>query len=69
MGIGVVFSQEGKPIAYFREKLSDSRQKYSTYDKEFYAICQALDHLSQYLIPKPFVLYSDYEALKFINNK
>lgn len=69
VGIGVVFSQEGKLIAYFREKLSDSRQKYSTYDKEFYAICQALDHWSQYLLPNPFVLYSDYEALKFINNK
>ena len=38
--IGVVLSQEGKPIAFFSEKLSEARRKYSTYDKEFYAILE-----------------------------
>eukprot|EP00253_Pinus_taeda_P033806 PITA_33806 len=36
--IGSVLSQEDRPVAYFSEKLNESRQKYSTYDKEFYAI-------------------------------
>ena len=44
MGIGIVLSQEGKPISFFSEKLSDTRKKYSTYDKEFYAIYRALYH-------------------------
>ncbi|GJS56056.1 putative reverse transcriptase domain-containing protein [Tanacetum coccineum] len=69
VGIGAVLSQENRPIAFFSEKLSDSRQKYSTYDNEFYAIVRALDHWSQYLLSKPFVLYSDHEALKFINGQ
>ena len=43
-GIGAVLSQEGKSIAFFSEKLNDSRKKYSTYDKEFYAIYKALSH-------------------------
>jgi hypothetical protein len=30
-------SQEGKPIAYFRENLNDA-QKYFVYDQDFYAI-------------------------------
>ena len=38
IGIGGVLSQECHPIAYFNEKLNDAKQKYSTYDKEFYAI-------------------------------
>ncbi|XP_028786700.1 uncharacterized protein LOC114742652 [Neltuma alba] len=38
VGIGGVLSQEGHPIAYFSEKLNEAKQKYSTYDKEFYAI-------------------------------
>ena len=38
IGIGGVFSQDNHPIACFSEKLNDAKQKYSTYDKEFYAI-------------------------------
>ena len=30
--IGAVLSQEGKPIAYFSEKLNDENKKYSIYD-------------------------------------
>ena len=40
--IGVVLSQDDIPIAYFSEKLNDAKQKYSSYDQEFYAIVQAL---------------------------
>ena len=40
--IGVVLSQEGKPIAYFSEKLKDAKKKYFVYEQDFYAIVQAL---------------------------
>ena len=40
--IGGVLCQEGHPMAFFSEKLYDSKRKYSTYDKEFYALVQAL---------------------------
>jgi hypothetical protein len=36
--IGAVLSQDDRPITYFREKLNEVKVKYSTYDKEFYAI-------------------------------
>nr|CAD1820506.1 unnamed protein product [Ananas comosus var. bracteatus] len=69
VGIGVVLSQEGKPLAFFSEKLNNSRQNYSTYDKEFYAIVRALEHWRHYLISKEFVLFSDHEALKYIHGQ
>jgi hypothetical protein len=49
---GAVLSQEDIPVAYFSEKLDEAKMKYSTYDKEFYAIIQALKKWRHYLIPK-----------------
>jgi hypothetical protein len=61
--IGEVLSQEYRLITYFKEKMNEEKVKYSTYDKEFYAIIQALKKWRHYLIPKEFVLYSDNHAL------
>jgi len=69
VGIGGVLTQEGHPIAYFSEKLNEARQRYSTYDKEFYAIVQTIRYWHHYLVFKEFVLYSDHEALKYINSQ
>ena len=32
VGIGVVLTEEGKPIEFFSEKLGETRQKWSTYE-------------------------------------
>ena len=66
VAIGVVLSQEDRPIAYFSEKLNDAKQKYSSYDKEFYAIFEAMKHSRHYLMPGEFVLYSINHALQYI---
>ena len=69
IGIGGVLSQEHHPIAYFSEKLNDAKQKYSTYDKEFYAIIRALWHWHHYLLSQEFVIYSDQEALHYLHSQ
>ncbi|CAL5339363.1 unnamed protein product [Camellia sinensis] len=69
VGIGAVLSQEHKPVAFFSEKLSEARQKWSTYDQEFYVVVRALKHWEHYLIQREFVLYTDHQALKFINSQ
>jgi hypothetical protein len=38
VAIGVVLSQDNRPVAYFSEKLNENKRKYSTYDQDFYAI-------------------------------
>jgi hypothetical protein len=62
-------SQDNEPVAYFSEKLNETKSKYSTYDKEFYVIIQALKKWRHYLILKEFVLYSDNQALQFITRQ
>ncbi|GJS23009.1 putative CCCH-type zinc finger family protein [Tanacetum coccineum] len=69
LGIGGVLSQLKRPIAFFSEKLNDTRRRYSTYDKEFYAIVRSLEYWRHYLLPAEFILYSDHEALKFIQGQ
>jgi hypothetical protein len=64
--IGAILIQEDRLIAYFSEKMNEAKVKYSTYDKEFYAIIQALKKWRHYLIPKEFVLYSDNHDLQFV---
>ena len=61
--IGTVLIQEDKPVAYFSEKLNEAIHKYSSYEKEFYAIVQSLKHWRHYLMPKEFILFSDNHAL------
>ena len=44
VGIGTALIQEGRPLAYFIKKLNDKRQRYLTYDKEFFSMIRALEH-------------------------
>jgi hypothetical protein len=69
IAIGAVLSQDNRPVVYFSEKLNETKDKYYTYDKEFYAMIQALKKWRHYLIPKVFVLYSDNQALQFITRQ
>ncbi|KAH9680230.1 hypothetical protein KPL71_026473 [Citrus sinensis] len=69
IGIGSILMQEGRPIAYFSEKLSGAALNYPTYDKELYALVQALEMWQHYLWPKEFVIYIDHESMKHLKGQ
>ncbi|XP_071901083.1 uncharacterized protein [Coffea arabica] len=69
VGIGAVLIQEGRPIAYFSEKLNGAALNYSTYDKEFYTLIHALETWQHYLRLKEFVIHTDHEALKHLKSQ
>jgi len=61
--------QEGKPIAYFSEKLGDAQLNYPVYDKELYALVRVLETWQHYLWSKEFIIHSDHEALKYLKGQ
>jgi hypothetical protein len=66
IGIGGLLMQEGRPIAYFSEKLCGVRLNYPVYDKELYALVRVLEVWQHYLCPKEFIRHFDHEALKYL---
>lgn len=63
-GIGAVLSQQGHPIDYFSQKLSNRMQGASTYHREMFAITQAVSKWRQYLLGRKFTIYTDQQSLK-----
>ena len=68
VGIGGVLNQENHPIAFSNEKLNKTKQRYDVYDRELYDVVQSLRYWHHYLLSTEFVLYSDHQALYYINS-
>jgi hypothetical protein len=61
--VGVVLTQQGHPVAYHSETLSDTVRKYPTYDKEMYSIVQACRQWKDYILGKETIIHTDHKPL------
>ncbi|PKU60243.1 hypothetical protein MA16_Dca024105 [Dendrobium catenatum] len=68
-GIGAVLTQDNRPVEFFSEKLCSSRQRWSVYEQELYAVIRALKQWEHYLLHQDFVLCCDHKALQYINTQ
>lgn len=65
-GIGAVLVQNGRPIAYLSQALSQRHLGLSTYEKELIALLHAVDKWHHYLHPNHFIIKTDHFSLNFL---
>ena len=70
--VGAVLSQfqggKEKVIAYASKTLTKTEKKWSTFDKEFWAIVWSVRHFRPYLCGSTFVIYTDHKPLVNVRN-
>jgi hypothetical protein len=64
-GIGVVLMQEGQPLAFTRNQLSERNLGKSIYEKEMLAILHVVDLWHPYLLGQRFQIKMDHQNLKY----
>ena len=67
--IGAVLTQQGHPVAYHSETLSNTVRKYPTYDKEMYSIVKAYQQWKHYILGKETIIHTNHRPLQFIQTQ
>ncbi|RVW93094.1 Retrovirus-related Pol polyprotein from transposon 17.6 [Vitis vinifera] len=65
-GIGVVLTQQGKPIAFMSRALGVSKRSWSIYAQEMLAIVHAIQTWRPYLLGRKFYIQTDQRSLKYL---
>ena len=69
LAIGGVLSQEGKPLAFYSDKINEAKKMYSSYDLELYALVQCLRKWRHYFLPKGSMVFTNNQAFSYINTQ
>ncbi|GJZ52542.1 ty3-gypsy retrotransposon protein [Tanacetum coccineum] len=64
VGIGVALLQKEQPLGYFSRKLGPRMKVAATYQKELFAIVEAVYKWRQYLIGRRFIIRTDHRSIK-----
>lgn len=65
-GVGVVLSQEKRPVAYLSVAFSTKGRIKSVYERELLAIVKAVEKWKHYLTALPFVIKTDQRSLRHL---
>jgi hypothetical protein len=69
IGLGAVLLQNGRPVAYESQKLSDPETRYTTGEQELLSVVHALQTWRCYLEGVPFCLVTDHKPNTFFETQ
>ena len=61
--LGAVIVQDGRPIAFFSRKLSETQKKYSVTELELLSIVECLKEFKGMLWGQKIIVYTDHKNL------
>ncbi|GBG81798.1 hypothetical protein CBR_g33978 [Chara braunii] len=71
--IGAVLQQDDgngyRPVEFIPATMPSEKVATSTYERELYALRQALEHWKHYLLGRHFKVYSDHETLRWLKTQ
>ncbi|GBG62828.1 hypothetical protein CBR_g32411 [Chara braunii] len=72
-GIDAVLHQDDgngyRPVEFMSARMPSEKVATSTYERELYALRQALEHWKHYLLGRHFKVYSDHETLRWLKTQ
>lgn len=68
-GLGACLMQKGRPITFTSRKLTEAEKRYPQIEKEFSAICYALEKFHQFIYGHEVTIQTDYKPLVSIVQK
>jgi hypothetical protein len=64
--MGDILMQGGRPVCYHSEIFHGEVLNYPTYDKELYALVQAVKKWKHYLMGKETIIHIDHQPLQYL---